>query len=135
MSLNREKHSNFFPSRVYRCPCLLAIVEDCFENDLNSFIEIHDEIWNFELNNSDIGKVVAVKCGEQRKDCIFVCEKHLSIIIFAKKQFDCTDEPSFDNVTLFYNEDKNIWIGRTYCKGCIKHYLRESICYFYFKEF
>ena len=135
MSLNREKHSNFFPSKVYRCPCLMAIVNDCYENDLNSFVEIHDEVWNFVLNDSDIGKVFAVKCGENLKDCIFVCEKHLSIIIFGKKQFNCTDEPSFDNVTLFYNEDKKTCNGETYCKGCIKHYLRESICYFYFKEF
>ena len=40
-----------------------------------------------------------------------------------------------DNVTLFYNEDKKTCNGVTYCKGCIKHCLRESICYFYFKEF
>ena len=135
MSLNREKHSNFFPSKVYRCPCLMAIVNDCYENDLNSFVEIHDEVWNFVLNDGNIGKVFAVKCGENLKDCIFVCEKHLSIIIFGKKQFNCTEEPSFGNVTLFYNEDKKTCNGETYCKGCIKHYLRESICYFYFKEF
>ena len=93
MSLNREKHSNFFPSKVYRCPCLMAIVNDCYENVLNSFVEIHDEVWNFVLNGGDIGKVFAVKCGE------------------------------------------NTCNGETYCKGCIKHYLRKSFTYFYFKEF
>ena len=54
MSLNREKHSNFFPVKVYRCPCLLSIIEDCYENELNSFVELHNVVWNFVLNN-DIG--------------------------------------------------------------------------------
>ena len=135
MSLNREKHSNFFPLKVYRCPCLLSIVEDCYENELNSFVELHDEVWKSAVDNNDIGKVVAVKCGEKLKDCIFCCEKHLSIIIFGKKKFDCTDYQSFDNLTLYYNESEEVLIGKTFCKGCIKHYLRESICYFYFKEF
>ena len=135
MSINREKHANFFPRKVYRCPCLLSTIEDCYQNDLNSFIELHDEVWNFALDNNDIGKVFAVKCGEKSKDCIFCCEKHLSIIIFGKKKFDCTDDQSFDNLTLYYNESKEVLIGKTFCKGCIKHYLKESICYFYFKEF
>ena len=135
MSLNREKHSNFFPVKVYRCPCLLSIIEDCYENELNSFVELHDEVWNFVLNN-DIGKVFPVKCGEQlKKDCIFCCDKHLSIIIFGKKKFDCTENPSLHNLTLYYNENKELCNGKTFCKGCRKHYLRESICYFYFKEF
>ena len=85
MPLNREKHSNFFPLKVYRCPCLLSVMEDCYQNDLNSYVELHDEVWDFVLDKSDIGKVFAVTCGEKLKDCIFCCEKHLSIIILGKK--------------------------------------------------
>ena len=115
MSLNREKHANFFPLKVYRCPCLMSIIEDCYQNDLNSYVELHDEVWNFTLDNSDIGKVFTVKCGEKLKDCIFCCDKHLSIIIFGKKKFDCTDNPSFDNLTLYYNENKELCNGKTFC--------------------
>ena len=75
----------FFPSKVYRCPCLGQVVDECFDNDLKSFVEIHDQIWEFVLSNHDMSKVFSVKCGEKRKECIFVCEKHLSIIIFGKK--------------------------------------------------
>ena len=135
MPLNREKHSNFFPLKVYRCPCLLSVIEDCYQNDLNSYVELHDEVWDFVLDKSDIGKVFAVKCGEKLKDCIFCCEKYLSIIILGKKKFNCTDDQFFDNLTLYYNESNEICNAKTFCKGCIKHYLRESICYFYFKEF
>ena len=44
MQLNREKHANFFPLKVYRCPCLLSVIDECHENDLNSYVEIHDEV-------------------------------------------------------------------------------------------
>lgn len=135
MTLNRSKNSNFFPSKVYRCPCLMGIIDFCRENDINSFVEIHDEVWDFVLNDGEIDKVFSVKCGENLKDCIFVCKKHLSIIIFGKKRYNCTDEPSFDNITVYYNEDKKTCNGKTFCKGCIKNFLRKSICYFYFEQF
>ena len=62
MSLNRQKHSNFFPDKVYRCPCLLAVIDDCKENDQYSFVEIHDEVLQYTFEK-DIGKIFAVKCG------------------------------------------------------------------------
>ena len=27
-----EKYEDFFPQKVYRCPCVLTAVEQCFEN-------------------------------------------------------------------------------------------------------
>ena len=135
MSLNREKNEFFFPSKVYRCPCLGQVVDECFDNDLKSFVEIHDQIWEFVLSNHDMSKVFSVKCGEKRKECIFVCEKHLSIIIFGKKKFACTEKPKFNNTTVLYNLNYNTPIGETYCAGCIKYYLRSAKYYFYYKKF
>ena len=135
MTLKREKHADFFPLKVYRCQCLLSIIDDCRENDLNSFIELHDAVWDFVLENGDIGRVFTITCGEKKKDCIFCCEKHLTIMILAHKKFDCTDDQLFDNLTIYYNESKTMCVGKTFCKGCIKKYLRKSIGYFYFKEF
>ena len=134
MSLNREKHANFFPGKVYRCPCLLSVVDDCFENDFNSFVEIHDEVVEFTLENG-LGRIFSTKCGSELKDCIFCCHKHLTVIILGRKQYDCTDEISFENLTIYFNEKKDVCIGKTFCKGCIKNYLRKSFDYFYFKEF
>lgn len=85
MTLNREKNAYFFPSKVYRCACLGQTVDYCFENDLNSFNEIHDEINSFVLSNDGMDKVFTTKCGENKKDCIFVCQKHLAIVILAKR--------------------------------------------------
>ena len=135
MSFNREKNEYFFPSKVYRCACLGHVIDYCFENDLNSFTEIHDEVHRFVLSNDDINKVFAVKCDEERKNCIFVCEKHLGIVIFAKKTYSCTEKPRFNNTTVFYTETGGISRSETYCTGCIKHYLRLTSKYFYYKKF
>ena len=134
MSLNREKHSIFFPKKVFRCPCLLSVIDDCHENDLYSFVEIHDEVVQFSLERG-IGKIFAMKCGENLHDCIFCCHNCVSVVILGMKDYDCTDEIAFDNLTIFFSKNKNLVVGKTFCKGCIKYYLRRSFTYFYFKEF
>lgn len=134
MPLNRQKHGNFFPEKVYRCPCLIDIIDDCHLNELNSFLELHDEVFTHVLERG-LKKVYALKCGEGLKNCIFCCSDHLSIMVLGKKKYNCNAEISFENLTIYYNENKQNCIGETFCKGCIKKYLRESIGYFYFKEF
>ena len=132
--LNRQKHGNFFPEKVYRCPCLMQVIDECFENEQNLFVEIHDEVVSFVLERG-LPKVYALKCGEELKDCILSCEKHASIMVLEKKKIDCTADFSFESLTIYFNEDKNKVVGKTFCKGCVKKYLRDSISYFYFKEF
>ena len=135
MSLNREKHSIFFPKKVFRCPCLLSVIDDCYEHDLNSFAELHDEVVQFSLERG-IGKIFAMRCGENLNDCIFCCHKCVSMVILGSKNYDCTeDEPTFDNLTIFFNKNESLVVRKTFCKGCIKHYLRKAFSYFYFKEF
>ena len=134
MTFNREKYSSFFPLKVYRCPCLMSVVDDCFENDLNTFVEIHDEILEFVFSRNDISKVFATKCGKDKENCIFVCEKHLAVIILGMKKYSCTEKPVFNNTTVLHFSN-NERVGETYCTGCIKNFLRKSTGYFYFKEF
>ena len=91
MSFNRLKYEYFFPSKVFRCACLGQIIENCCDNGHYSFTEIVDELNNHTFLDNDDNKIFSVKCGELNRDCIFVCEKHLGIVLFAKKKFSCTD--------------------------------------------
>ena len=135
MSANAGNYSIFFPRKVFRCPCLLSVIDDCHENDLNSFVEIYEEVIHFSVGRG-LGKIFAMKCGEELNDCIFCCHNCVSVIILGMKDYDCTDtEMAFDNLTIFVNKSETSVIGKTFCKGCIKHYLRKSFTYFYFKEF
>ena len=131
MSFNRSKNEYFFPSKVFHCGCLGAIIEKCCDNGIFSLVDIVDEIGNHNFIEDDKNKVVVVKCGEKGKDCIFTCEKHLAIVLFAKKKFSCTDIPNEMNITVIYLCGKE----ETYCVGCIKHYLKLMYHYFYFVNF
>ena len=76
-------------------------------------------------------KVFCVTCGDERKDCIFfVCEKHLAIVLLAKRKFVCTETEHEHTAAVEYDGKKEV-----YCKGCIKHYLRLIFNYFYFVDF
>ena len=91
MSFNRSKYEYFFPSKVFQCACLGQIIEHCCDNGYYSFTEIVDELNNHTFLDNDDSKIFSVKCGALNRDCIFVCEKHLGIVFFAKKKFSCTD--------------------------------------------
>ena len=118
MSFNRSKYEYFFPSKVYRCACLK--IENCCDNGLYSMTEIVDELSTHTFLDNKDDKIFSVKCDELNRDCIFVCEKHLGIVFFAKKKFTCTDNRQPTNTTIAYNLGKK----ETHCVGCIKHYLK-----------
>ena len=99
-----EKYEDFFPKKVYRCPCVLPAVKHCFKNDEYSLCEILDAFLNafktviiiscyldcvrFEaVHNSKIMQCLdSVKCrfvvadrnafGESYDDEIFVGNHH-----------------------------------------------------------
>ena len=131
MSFNRAKYEYFFPSKVFRCACLGQIIDNCRDNGLYSFTEIVDKLNSNSFFDNDDSKIFSVKCGELNSAFIFVCEKHLGIVIFAKKTFLCTDNPQPVNTTISYNDGKK----ETYCIGCIKHYLKLMYNYFYHVNF
>ena len=131
MSFNRSKYEYFFPSKVYRCACVGHVIKKCYDHGIYSLTDIIDEVSTNNFIEDDKNKLFVVKCGEKSRDCIFVCEKHLSIIIFAKRDFSCTETPSEVNITLRYSCGKE----ETYCTGCIRHYLKLMYNYFYFVDF
>ena len=131
MSFNRSKYEYFFPSKVFRCACLGAVIEKCCDNGIYLLMDIIDEIAKYNFIDDNKNKKFAVKCGEQSKDCIFTCEKHLGIVLFVKKKFSCTDTPSDVNITVTYCCGKE----EAYCVGCIRHYLKLMYHYFYFVNF
>ena len=131
MSSNREKYEYFFHSKVCCCVCVTDVIQKYFDEGANSLVEIVDEINNYSFFNENKKKVFSIKYGEENKDCIFICEDHLAAVLFAKKKFACTDTPSLVNTTISYSCGKK----ETFCKGCIKHYLKTMYNYFYFVDF
>ena len=131
MSFIRSKNEYFFPSKVFRCACLGTIIQKCYDEGIYAMVDIVDEISRHSFDDADQNKVFVVKCGKQSKDCVFTCDKHLSIILIAKRKYVCTEIPDQTNVTVTYTCNKK----ETYCNGCIRHYLKLMYHYFYFVNF
>ena len=128
---NRHQWSKFFPKKVYRFPCLGEIIEKCFLEDFKTFLQIHDEVFTYVLKEG-IHRVFTPKCSEKLEDLILSCEEHSGIMVFAHKKFDCTAEPSFETLRLQLDDEDP---EKTFCKYCVKKYLRKSISYFYYLKF
>ena len=45
-----EKYEDFFPKKVYRCPCVLSAVKHCFENGERSLGEILESLKSFDYS-------------------------------------------------------------------------------------
>ena len=127
MKSNRQKYEYFFPRKVYRCACLSHVIQESFDDGSHSLVDTLDNIKKFDF--LDV-KVFCVKCGNDNKDCIFVCERHLAIVLLVKRKFVCTQTENAETSTVVFDGKKEI-----YCKGCIKHYLKLMFHYFYFVDF
>ena len=128
-----QKCEYFFPRKVYQCACLFQVIKESFHSGDHSLVEILNNIKNFDFfarYYEPLVKVFCVTCGDERKDCIFVWEKHLAIVLLAKRKFVCTEIEHEHTAAVEYDGKKEV-----YCKGCIKHYLRLMFNYFYFVDF
>ena len=127
-----QKYEYFLPRKVYQCVCLFQAIEESFDSGEHSLVEILNNIKNFKFiahYYEPLAKVSCVTCGDERKDCIFVCEKHLAIVLLAKRKFVYTEIEREHTAAVEYDGKKEV-----YCKGCIKHYLRLMFNYFYFVD-
>ena len=125
-----QKYEYFFSKKVYRCACLFRVIEETFHSGDHSLFEILNNIKKFDFIGHYyelLAKVFCVTCGDERKDCIFVCVKHLAIVLLAKRKFVCMQSENARTASVNYDGKKE-----TYCTGCIKHYLRLMFGYFYF---
>ena len=122
-----EKNTRIF----FRQKFIAGVIQECFDNGSHSLPEIVDEINDHSFFDEEKKKVFSIKCGDENKDFIFICKTHLSIVLFAKKQFACTDASSLENTTIAYSDGKK----ETFVNGSIKHYLKSMYNYFYFNDF
>ena len=102
MQFNCQKYEFFFPRKVYRRACLSEVIQRSLDNGDHSLVDILDNIKSFNFYDDSLlaEKVFSIKCGDNNKDCIFVCEKHLAIVLIAKRQFVCTQTKNSETALL-----------------------------------
>ena len=124
-----KKYEDFFPKKVYRCPCVLPAIKHCFENDEYSLGEILESVYSFDYGELlPFSEIFCTKVGNEKEDCLIVCVEYLRIILISKRKFKCTTKDYKNALVIpIFNE----W----YCRGCVKKYMRQLFSYFYFVNF
>ena len=124
-----EKYEDFFPKKVYRCPCVLSAVKHCFENGEHSLGEILESVKSFDYSEPlPFSEIFGTKVGKEKEDCLIVCIEHLRIILISKRNFKCMSEDC-ENTLLVPIFDER------YCRGCVKKCMRQLFSYFCFVNF
>ena len=69
-----EIYEDFFPKKVYRCPCVLSAVKHCFENDEHSLVEILESVKSFDYGDLlSFSEIFCTKAGNKKEDCLIFC--------------------------------------------------------------
>ena len=116
-----EKYEDFFPKKVYRCPCVLPAVKHCFENGEHSLGEILESVKYFDYGEPlPFSGIFCTKVGNEKEDCLIGLSDigHLRIILISKIKFKCTTKDC-ENTLLIPIFDER------YCRGCVKKYVRR----------
>ena len=124
------KFEFLFPKRVYRCPCLHAAIEECFNNEDYSIADICRYLKDVDSKNVLSSRIFSTRVGENKEHCLFTCEQHLKTVLLASEKNVCVSPENDDTVSFEYSYKKEV-----YCKNCLKHYMRLLYFYFYFVEF
>ena len=98
-----------FPDKVYYCRCVKIHVMMCLVNGDYSLKDIISKLKKCPVNRV----FYCVKCGDDKRDVIFSCVKHMRLKTFIIGNEHLSDE------------------HKSNCKKCIKKYLRTaySCCY------
>ena len=124
-----EKYEDFFPIKIYRCPCVLSAVKHCFENGEHSLREILESVKSFDYGEPlHFSEIFCTKVGNKKEDCLIACIEHLRIVLISKRKIKCTTEDCENTLVIPIFEER-------YCRGCVKKYMRQMYWYFYFVNF
>ena len=86
MSSTVIKNENFFPEKVYNCPCLKNVIDEIFNNEIRSYTEMMLGISECCVGDSQVYCLRA----EEKTNYLFICQPHLLMTMMSEASFDCT---------------------------------------------
>ena len=108
-----ERYENFIPRKVYRCPCLMHIVNEICDANIRSYSLILKTISKSCITPEQVFSLHV----ESKTSCMLMCQGHLILTLLSETEYECTSQS--DNVFLVVSLQKR------YCKSCIRHYFQN----------
>ena len=115
--MNNQKYEysylpDFLPEKVFRCPCLLYVVNKLLVAGIKDYRSICRELSNKYGGN---GTVFCTRVND-KKSCILLCHHHVNQLIWGVLRCDYTANEDTDFIFPFFQ--------KRLCKSCLPHYLR-----------
>ena len=117
------KYENFFPEKVYHCPCLKNAADEIFNNEICSYTEMILAASECCVGDSQ----VFCMSVEEKTNCLFLCQPHLLITMMSEAKIDCSW--ACEKVIVFNA------LHKRYCRGCVRHYCQKLCDIYQFKFF
>lgn len=111
------KYGNFFPERVYHCPCLKKALDEIYNVDIRRYREIRLAIWE------GTAQFYCVRV-EDKLNCLFLCQTHLVLTLFTEVKYRYNSE----------NKKDLVFMEKRYCKSCVRRYC-DKLCNIYSFKF
>ena len=81
-----ERYKNFIPRKVYRCPCLMHIINLIYDADIHSLLMILEIISKSYMNST---QVFCLRV-EEKTSCIIICQSHLILTLLSETKYEST---------------------------------------------
>ena len=117
--------ADFYPKRIYHCPCLLQLVKQIYHDDFRGYSEIVTAVSIFKPSST----LVFSTRVENNEICFLMCNVHMLVILQAEANYDCG--------CVSQSEDDYIFdeLNKSYCNDCVKYYTRKVYDIFPLKIF
>ena len=113
--------ADFYPKKMYRCPFLMHVVKQIYDDDFRDYTEVLAALSNYKPSST---LVFTTQVENNKESCFLMCDQHILLILRAEANYDCASE-SDDNFLL---ESLN----KRYCKNCAKHCMKKLYYIFRF---
>ena len=113
--------TDFHPHKVFRCPCLINVIDNIFDFVFRSFDEILAYLKNLEI--MELRSFFMLELLKKGFDCNLRQTK-VTVIGLFNISFSNNQETDF----VFDLSKKQ----NRFCEGCVRHYCQELVAFFKF---
>ena len=84
--------TDIYPKKVYRCPCLMYVIKQIYDDSLRNYAEILAAL----LICKSASTLIFTTGIKNKEICFLMCDQHMSLTLRAETNYDCTSKNNDD---------------------------------------
>ena len=119
--LNKNVLWWFLAKKVYRCPCLLHVLIQVWNQDIGRLDDIKRAVEDLHWGNES-GLLYFICVNENKENVMFLCKAHLNITVMSEMRYGCTSQTHKD----FYFDS----VKKRFFVAALDIFVRNLLFYF-----